>query len=181
MAALLCCTTIFAFAEAGPICDGMLGSSEKNYAYLKWTTDADGNVNIEIMPYNKAGETTDKPTAWRGRGMATNLTAAKGWEMTIDGEAAVVADYFDKEYKENGNQAQAPTVYQLKIKDGKKAVLAGKTVVIKKTTAGDNICWWTPQDNNAYNKYNFEYLYGSICEDATLAAPTNVASSQIEP
>ena len=70
MAALLYCTTIFAFAEAGPICDGMLGSSEKNYAYLKWTTDADGNVNIEIMPYNKAGETTDKPTAWRGRGMA---------------------------------------------------------------------------------------------------------------
>ena len=175
MAALLYCTTIFAFAEAGPICDGMLGSSEKNYAYLKWTTDADGNVNIEIMPYNKAGETTDKPTAWRGRGMANNLTAAKGWEMTIDGEAAVVADYFDKEYKENGNQAQAPTVYQLKIKDGKKAVLAGKTVVIKKTTAGDNICWWTPQDNNAYNKYNFEYLYGSICEDATLAAPTNVS------
>ena len=180
MAALLCCTTIFAFAEAGPICDALLGKADATSggdvpARVKWTTDADGNVDITILPFSKAEETTDKPTAWRGRGVADNLTAAKGWEMTINGEAAVVEDYFDKNYTSNGTQSKAPNVYQLKIKVGKQAELAGKTVVIKKTTKGDNICWWTPRGNNAYGKAEFEYLYGSICEDATLAAPTNVA------
>ena len=180
MAALLCCTTIFAFAEAGPICDALLGKADATSgqyvpARVKWTTDADGNVDITILPFSKAEETTEKPTAWRGRGVADNLTAKKGWEMTIDGVAVLVEDYFEKNYKSNGTQAQAPNVYQLKIKEGKKAELAGKTVVIKKTTTGDNICWWTPRGNNAYGKAEFEYLYGSICEDATLAAPTNVA------
>jgi hypothetical protein len=90
LAALVCCMTILAFAEAGPICDGLLGKENGTGAdvpaRVKWTTDADGNVDITILPYSKAEETADKPTAWRGRGMADNLTAAKGWVMTIDGE-----------------------------------------------------------------------------------------------
>ena len=181
LAALVCCMTTLAFAEAGPICDGLLGdetatSGQYVPARLKWTTDADGNVDITIMPYSKAEETAEKPTAWRGRGIANDLTAAKGWEMTIDGEAAVLADFFEKNYTPNVTpQSAAPTVYQLKIKEGKKAELAGKTVVIKKTTGGDNICWWTPRGNNAYGKATFEYLYGSECEEVTLSAPTNVS------
>ena len=180
MAALLCCTTIFAFADAGPICDALLGNADATSgadvpARVKWTTDADGNVDITILPFSKAEETTDKPTAWRGRGVADDLTAAKGWEMTIDGVAVLVEDYFEKNYAQNSKQAQAPNVYQLKIKDGKKAELAGKTVVIKKTTTGSNICWWTPRGNNAYGKAEFEYLYGAECVEVTLGTPTNVS------
>lgn len=180
MAALLCCTTIFAFAEAGPICDALLGNADATSgaevpARVKWTTDADGNVDITILPFSKAEETADKPTAWRGRGVADDLTAAKGWEMTIDGVAVLVEDYFEKNYAQNSKQAQAPNVYQLKIKEGKKAELAGKTVVIKKTTTGSNICWWTPRGNNAYGKAEFEYLYGAECVEVTLAVPTNVS------
>lgn len=180
MAALLCCTTIFAFAEAGPICDALLGNADATSgadvpARVKWTTDAEGNVDITILPFSKAEETADKPTAWRGRGVADDLTAAKGWEMTIDGVAVLVEDYFDKNYAQNSKQAQAPNVYQLKIKEGKKAELAGKTVVIKKTTTGSNICWWTPRGNNAYGKAVFEYLYGAECVEVTLATPTNVS------
>lgn len=63
----------------------------------------------------------------------------------------------------------------MKIKEGKKAELAGKTVVIKKTTTGSNICWWTPRGNNAYGKAEFEYLYGAECVEVTLATPTNVS------
>jgi hypothetical protein len=183
LAALVCCMTTLAFAEAGPICDGLLGKETGTGAdvpaRVKWTTDAGGNVDITILPYSKAEETTDKPTRWRSRGMADNLTADQGWEMTIDGKAAVLADFFEKNYTTPGNQpedqAEAPSVYQLKIKDGKKAELAGKTVVIKKTTKGSNICWWTPRGNNGYGKATFEYLYGSKCEEVTLSAPTNVS------
>ena len=90
LAALVCCLTTLAFAEAGPICDGLLGdenatSGQYVPARVKWTTDADGNVNITILPFSKAEETAEKPTAWRGRGMADNLNADKGWEMTING------------------------------------------------------------------------------------------------
>lgn len=180
LAALVCCMTTLAFAEAGPICDGLLGKETAETggdvpARVKWTTDADGNVDITILPYSKAEETADKPTRWRGRGMADNLTVDQGWEMTIDGKAAVLADYFDKNYSSNTKQAEAPSVYQLKIKDGKKAELAGKTVVIKKTTKGNNICWWTPRGDNGWGKATFEYLYGSECEEVTLSAPTNVS------
>ena len=175
MAALLCCTTIFAFAEAGPICDGLLGKADANSgqyvpARVKWTTDADGNVDITILPFSKAEEegATTK-TCWRGRGMADNLTA--GWTMTINGETKTLTDYFTKSYGGEGT-----TVYQLQILEGKKAELADKTVVITRLNSGSgNICWKTPRGGNAYGAYKFEYLYGSICEDATLAAPTNVA------
>ena len=179
LAALVCCMTTLAFAEAGPICDGLLGKEDGTGAdvpaRVKWTTDADGNVDITILPFSKAEETAEKPTAWRGRGMADDLTAGKGWEMTINGEAAVLADFFEKNYTSNTSQSAAPTVYQLKIKEGKKAELAGKTVVIKKTTGGSSICWWTPRGNNGYGKATFEYLYGSECEEITLSAPSNVA------
>ena len=175
MAALLCCTTIFAFAEAGPICDALLGNADAatgQYvpARVKWTTDADGNVDITILPFSKAEEegATTK-TCWRGRGMADNLTA--GWTMTINGETKTLADYFTKSYGGEGT-----TVYQLMIKDGKKAELADKTVVITRLNSGSgNICWKTPRGGNAYGAYQFEYLYGSICEEVTLAAPTNVS------
>ena len=175
MAALLCCTTIFAFAEAGPICDGLLGQETAESgryvpARVKWTTDADGNVDITILPFSKAEEegATTK-TCWRGRGMADNLTA--GWTMTINGETKTLADYFTKSYGGEGT-----TVYQLQIKDGKKAELADKTVVITRLNSGSgSICWKTPRGGNAYGAYQFEYLYNSICEEVTLAAPTNVA------
>jgi hypothetical protein len=68
----------------------------------------------------------------------------------------------------------------LKIKEGKKAVLAGQTVVITRlNSGGGSICWWTPSNNNVYygpDKLGpFEYLYGSTCGEATIDAPTNVA------
>lgn len=180
--AAVCCMSLLTFAEAGAICDMLLGDENATTgasvpARVRWTTDDLGNVDITIMPFSKAEETAAKPTAWRGRGMADNLTADQGWLMIIDGTDAVLADYFDKEYTSNGNQALAPAVYRLKIKDGKKAELDGKTVVIQKTTAGSNICWWTPRSNNGYAKYAFDYLYGSICEDVTVPAPAGVEVS----
>ena len=177
--AAVCCMPLLATADAGPICDYLLGTatatSGNTPAYVKWTTDEEGNVDITIVPYNKVEENADKPTAWRGRGMADNLTAQKGWGMSIDGKDTVLADFFEKNYTSNGAQNQSSTVYQLKIKEGKKAELEGKTVVIKKTKTGDNICWWTPRGNNCYATYEFEYLYGSGCDAITLSAPTELA------
>lgn len=174
LTALLSVVSLSAMAEAGPICAGLLGGVAKDYAYLKWETDNDGNVNITIYPYDKTAETDPaKLTGWRNRGMADDLTAAKGWEMTIDGNDAVLADYFEKNYTPNPTQAAHSTVYQLKIKDGMKALLDGHTVVIKKTKTGSSICWYTPGNNNCYSTYAFEYLYGSSC--AGMEAPANVA------
>lgn len=182
LSALLCATSLLAFAEAGPICDGLLGNETATAgqyvpARVKWTTDAYGNVDITIMPYNKAEETTNTPTAWRGRGMADDVTNAKGWGLTIDGVAAEIANYFTKNYSNPANQASASKVYQLQIKADKKAELdaANEVIITFSASSPSSICWWTPRGNNAYAKYAFEYLYGSICEDATLAAPQNVA------
>ena len=80
--AAACCMSLLTFAEAGAICDYLLGTatatSGNTPAYVKWTTDAKGNVDITIMPYSKTEENDQKPTSWRGRGMAavsyTHLT-----------------------------------------------------------------------------------------------------------
>jgi hypothetical protein len=103
--------------------------------------------------------------------MADDLTA--GWTMTINGETKTLSDYFEKSYGGEGT-----TVYQLKIIDGKKAELADKTktvIITRLNSGGGYICWKTPRGGNAYGAYQFEYLYGSICEEVTLAAPTNVS------
>lgn len=177
--AAACCMSLLTFAEAGPICDYLLGTatatSGNTPAYVNWTTDDEGNVNITILPYSKTEETADKPTSWRGRGMADDLNEPT-WEMTIDGVRNSLANYFEKNYTPNGSQASAPTVYQLKIKEGKKAELDGKKVVIHKAkNSKQKVSWWTPRGNNCYDDLEFEYLYGSGCEAVVVPAPTNVA------
>lgn len=167
--------SVASYAAAGPICAGQLGSGN-SIAYTRWETDATtGDVLITI--YNP-GEAADeaKPTRWRDRGMADDITTSSGWALFIDNTEVDISEYFEKEYTKSTNQATAPAVYKLKLKAGK-TVPTGSIIDFHKThTASKNICWWTPTANNAYSKYSFEYEYGSTCE-SDITAPENIALS----
>lgn len=169
LSAAMCCASLLAMA-AGPICGETLTCEQTSPAcpdptvYVKWETTSNGNVDITVFK--------DGQTAWRGRGMADAVTADKGWSMTIDGTAVNIADYFEKEYTSSANQATAPSVYTLKLKEG--VTRPTGTVVINFVPTA-NICWWNAADNNGWGKHSFSYLYGSVCEG--IAAPTNVAVS----
>ncbi len=163
------------YAAAEPICAGQLGSSN-NIALTRWETDATtGDVLITI--YNR-GEAADeaKPTRWRDRGMAEDITTGSGWALFIDNTEVDISEYFEKEYTKPTSQATAPAVYKLKLKAGK-TVPTGSIIDFHKThTASKNICWWTPTATNAYGKYSFEYEYGSTCA-SDITAPENIALS----
>lgn len=159
--AALCCMSLIAFAEAGPICRAELKCEQSGCSdpvvYVTWNTAANGDVNITIDK--------DEKTAWRGRGMASEVSKTKGWTLIINDEEVDIADYFEKDYTESKNQSSAPVVYTLRLKEGK-SVPEGSII---KLTPKDNICWWTGIDGNGWGKKTFEYLYGANCE--TLSAP----------
>ena len=130
--AALCCMSITASAEAGSICGEELRSSSNTsdpIAYVKWETAANGDVNITVYK--------DGQTAWRGRGMADDVSKAKGWELLIDGIAVSdIADYFVKDYTSSSKQSESPAVYTLRLKEGK-TVPTGSVITYTPTA---NIC-----------------------------------------
>jgi len=147
------------WAAAGPICNTKLMTEQTdrmgNFTYVNWTTDADGNVNVSVF--------YDQKTAWRGRGLADDVTAAKGFTLTIGGETKDISQYFVKNYTNPSKQDGAPTVYQLKLKDGLTPFVDVPVGSVIKYVPTANICWWTAEDNNGWGKMTFEYEYGSDC------------------
>ncbi|MBQ6776797.1 MAG: hypothetical protein IJP52_00560 [Paludibacteraceae bacterium] len=179
------------WAAAGPICNDPLYSQQQDrtdkFAYVNWTTDADGNVNVSIFYDNK--------TAWRGRGLADDVTSAKGFTLTIGGETKDISAYFVKNYTQPSSQSSAPTVYQLKLKDGLTPFVDVPVGSVIKYVPTSNICWWTAEDNNGWAKKTYEYTYGSDCSspagdpitvcarsyksDTYTGGPTNIDDSEM--
>lgn len=164
----VCFSTIMLWAAATPQCNVRVNNEQDgrkaNVVYFSWETDlTTGDVLVSVN--------YDDKTAWRGRGLADDVTSAKGFTLTINGEAKDIAEYFEKDYTKSDDQSKAPTIYRLKLKNGKTPfvdVPKGSTITLDPTA---NICWWTANDNNGWAKKKFEYLYGYACQD-TMAAQT---------
>lgn len=154
---LLLTTTVLCFAAARPVCSERIYSEQDGrrslYTCVMWETDAAGNVNVTVF--------YDDKTAWRGRGLADDVSSAAGFTLTIGGEAKDISTYFTKNFTAGSN------VYQLKLIEGQSVPLGS---VIKLTPA-KNICWQTSLDDNGWAKKNFEYIYGTTCDATPVAEP----------
>ena len=155
--ALMSTMALSVFADASAICAGRIGDKGgNNEAFLRWETNDAGDIVITIFG--------DEGTFFRG-GTAISDAGKLDASFTIDDGATTFTSVFERQYTNGSN------TYTLKLKNGATAPAVG--TVIHYHPSG-NITWMTAEDNNAYKKHNFDYLYGSTCEGA-FAVPQNVA------
>lgn len=161
-----CLNILNVWAAAGPICAQLIGdnANANDAAYVKWETQSNGDVKVTVF---KDG---DANCSWRDRGLADDVTKAKGWELIINNEpVSDISAYFTKSY------TTGSTVYTLALKPNV-TVPAGSVITL---SPKKNVCWRTTSNTNAY-KYNgvtnlFEYVYGETCQG--LEPPTNISIS----
>lgn len=126
------------YLPASPLCTEPFGTTADNMAELTWETDAAGNVVIMIS--GEAG------TSFRGGGMGKNLD-----DFTVEGRPA--SDYFDRQL--------TGVYYTLVLRDpAVRPAIGGK---IRYRGSADYVEWRTPNDNNAYHKFDWDYIYGTVC------------------
>ena len=141
--ALLSIVTLTAYADASALCAARIGTKgDKNEAFLRWETNDAGDVVITV--YGDAG------TAFRE---ATGMDRATLLSFTIGDGTLSTTDYFERQYTNNS------TVWTLKF-IGATPLPAGTVIHFN---AQQSVTWKTTEDNNAYAKYNFDYIYGSTC------------------
>lgn len=133
-------TADLSYLPASPLCMEPFGTGSDNMAELTWETDADGNVVIMI-----SGELG---TSFRGSAMGANLN-----DFTVEGRPA--SDYFDPQYSSND------IYYKLVLRDPAIRPAIGEK--IRYRGSADYVEWRTPNNNNAYAKFNFDYIYGTSC------------------
>lgn len=138
------------YLPASELCAEPFGTVGGN---ITWETDIDGNIVITIS--GAVG------TAFRANGMGSDLA-----DFTVDGQPASI--WFDRVYNGSGS-----VTYTLQLRDPSNHPTYGAKVRYRGNA--HSLEYITPQDGNAYSKFNFDYIYGTTCP--RLQAPTDIAVS----
>jgi hypothetical protein len=167
--------SLTAFGAAGDdseYCRSRIGNGANSYAYINVETNAEGQIIMEIIPYDTSLEDATHFTAFRNWGW----NDARAALITVNGNSNTDNAYFTRTVTGNGGTNHDRNKTKLIFTPVSGMVSKGDVVVFP--GGASYLEWETPLNDNVYLGTPLTYTYGSNCDyapkPAALATPDDL-------